>query len=43
MEDQLKKIIEGDEMRKFSDYFQYKETVGQGAFGIVVRAVNLTT
>ncbi|CAK83623.1 unnamed protein product (macronuclear) [Paramecium tetraurelia] len=43
MEDQLKKLIEGDEMRKFSDYFQYKETIGQGAFGIVVRAVNLTT
>ncbi|CAD8171668.1 unnamed protein product [Paramecium octaurelia] len=43
MEDQLKKLIEGDEMRKFTDYFQYKETIGQGAFGIVVRAVNLTT
>ncbi|CAD8176229.1 unnamed protein product [Paramecium pentaurelia] len=43
MEDQLKKLIEGDEMRKFSDYFQYKETIGQGAFGIVVKAVNLTT
>ncbi|CAD8181692.1 unnamed protein product [Paramecium pentaurelia] len=43
MDDQLQKLIEGDEMRKFSDYFQYKATIGQGAFGIVVSAVNLTT
>ncbi|CAD8092969.1 unnamed protein product [Paramecium sonneborni] len=43
MDDQFNKIIEGDEMRKFSDYFQYISTIGQGAFGVVVRAINLTT
>ncbi|CAK89036.1 unnamed protein product (macronuclear) [Paramecium tetraurelia] len=42
-DDQLQKLIEGDEMRKFTDYFSYKATIGQGAFGIVVSAVNLTT
>ncbi|CAD8082600.1 unnamed protein product [Paramecium sonneborni] len=43
MDNQFNKLIEGDQMRKFSDYFQYITTIGQGAFGVVVKAVNLTT
>lgn len=43
-ESELIKLIEsGDEMRKFSDYFELRGFLGKGAFGIVVRARNLTT
>ena len=43
MEEIFELIEDGDEMRKFSDYFQFIKLLGRGAFGVVVHAQNLTT
>jgi len=43
MEEIFDLIENGDEMRKFSDYFQLIKLLGRGAFGVVVHARNLTT
>jgi hypothetical protein len=32
-----------NEDKKFTDYFEFKEVIGRGAFGTVMRAIDLKT
>lgn len=41
---ELEEILNGtDSNRRFTDFFEFREILGKGAFGVVVSALNLTT
>ncbi|KAM3140914.1 hypothetical protein pb186bvf_006925 [Paramecium bursaria] len=41
---ELEEILNGtDSNRRFTDFFEFREILGKGAFGVVVQALNLTT